>query len=57
MGEAPRRDGELIALLDRQRIRMDGDPDNRPADIFSGTVTLHTGPKYPSHLLVPFIPS
>jgi predicted acyl esterase len=32
------------------------DPEDRPADIFGGNVTLHTGPKYPSHLLVPFIP-
>ena len=32
------------------------DPDNRPADIFGGTVTLHSGPEYPSHLLVPIIP-
>jgi uncharacterized protein len=33
------------------------DPDDRPVDVFGGTVTLHTGPEYPSHLLLPVIPS
>ena len=33
------------------------DPDSRPSDVFGGTVTLHTGPKHPSHLLLPLIPS
>ncbi|MPZ89329.1 MAG: CocE/NonD family hydrolase [Nitriliruptorales bacterium] len=33
------------------------DPDNRPVDVFGGTVTLHTDPKRPSHLLLPVIPS
>jgi uncharacterized protein len=33
------------------------DPDSRPPDVFGGTVTLHTGPKHPSHLLLPLIPS
>jgi predicted acyl esterase len=33
------------------------DPDDRPEDIFAGTVTLHTGPEHPSHLLLPVIPS
>ncbi|MGH2736615.1 MAG: CocE/NonD family hydrolase, partial [Actinomycetota bacterium] len=32
------------------------DSDNRPADVFGGTVTLHTGPEHPSHLVLPVIP-
>ncbi|MGH2735062.1 MAG: CocE/NonD family hydrolase C-terminal non-catalytic domain-containing protein, partial [Actinomycetota bacterium] len=32
------------------------DSDNRPVDVFGGTVTLHTGPEHPSHLLLPVIP-
>jgi predicted acyl esterase len=33
------------------------DPDDRPRKIFGGSVTLHTGPRHPSHLLLPVIPS
>ncbi|MGH9245237.1 MAG: CocE/NonD family hydrolase [Acidimicrobiales bacterium] len=33
------------------------DPDDRPADVFGGTVTLHVGPDHPSHVLLPIIPS
>lgn len=29
---------------------------DRPADIFGGTVTVHTGADYPSHLLLPIVP-
>ena len=32
------------------------DPDDRPPDVFGGTVTVHIGPEHPSHLLVPIIP-
>jgi putative CocE/NonD family hydrolase len=32
------------------------DPDDRPRETFGGTVTLHTGPQHPSHLLLPVIP-
>jgi hypothetical protein len=32
------------------------DPDDRPAELFGGTVTLHVGPDHPSHLLLPIIP-
>lgn len=32
------------------------DPDDRPADIFGGTVTIHLGPDHRSHLLLPVIP-
>lgn len=33
------------------------DPDDRPAGIFGGTTTIHTGPDTPSHLLLPIIPT
>jgi hypothetical protein len=33
------------------------DPDDRPAEIFAGKVTLHVGPDHPSRLLVPVIPA
>jgi predicted acyl esterase len=32
------------------------DPDDRPADVFGGTVTLHVGPTRPASLLLPVIP-
>jgi hypothetical protein len=32
------------------------DPDDRPEEVFGGTVTLHFGAKRPSHLLLPIIP-
>ena len=31
-------------------------PKDRPLEIFDGQVTVHTGPKYPSHILLPVIP-
>ena len=31
------------------------DPDDRPEDVFAGSVTLHVGPEHPSHLLLPMI--
>jgi hypothetical protein len=33
------------------------DPRDRPPEIFGRRVTLHCGPKQPSHLLVPIIPA
>jgi predicted acyl esterase len=33
------------------------DPEDRPAGIFNGTTTIHTGPEAPSHLLVPIVPA
>jgi predicted acyl esterase len=33
------------------------DPSNRPADVYGGTVTLHTGDRNNSYLLLPLIPS
>jgi len=32
------------------------DPQDRPEEVFSGDVTLHTGPNHPSHVLLPVIP-
>ncbi len=32
------------------------DPDDRPEEVFGGTVTVHLGPDHPSRLLVPVIP-
>jgi predicted acyl esterase len=32
------------------------DPDNRPLEVFGGTVTLHTGGAHGSYLLLPIIP-
>jgi uncharacterized protein len=31
-------------------------PTDRPKEIFGGKTTIHTGPKHPSHLLLPIIP-
>ena len=33
------------------------DPDDRPADVFGATITLHCGPERSSHLLLPVIPA
>jgi uncharacterized protein len=33
------------------------DPRDRPAEVFGGDVTVHTGPDRPSHLLLPVIPT
>lgn len=36
---------------------MHGDPRDRPAEIFGGTVTLHSSLSHPSYLLLPVIPA
>ena len=33
------------------------DPDDRPEEVFGGTVTIHVGPEHDSHLLLPLIPT
>ena len=33
------------------------DPEDRPADVFGGTITVHCGPERSSHLLLPVIPA
>jgi predicted acyl esterase len=35
---------------------LHNDPDDRPAKVFGGTTTLVSGPRHPSHLLLPVIP-
>ena len=35
---------------------LHADPDDRPAAVFGGQITLHTGAQFNSHLLVPVIP-
>ena len=56
-------EGELSEFAQRFHYATRGtggmthnDPDNRPADVFGGRVTLHAGPSMESHLLVPVIP-
>jgi hypothetical protein len=33
------------------------DPADRPPAVFGGDVTIHCGPRQPSHLLLPIIPA
>jgi hypothetical protein len=33
------------------------DPDNRPADVYNGKVTLHAGGGHDAYLLLPIIPA
>lgn len=35
---------------------LHNDPQNRPAAVYGGAVTLHTGPETPSSLLLPIVP-
>lgn len=35
---------------------LHNDPDDRPEELFGGKVAIHTGPDYPSYLLLPIIP-
>ena len=56
-------DGELSAFGKKFHYATRGtggmthnDPDNRPPDIFGGTVTLHAGGARASYLLLPIIP-
>ena len=34
---------------------LHNDPGDRPADVYGGTVTLHTGGEYDSYLLLPVV--
>jgi predicted acyl esterase len=38
-------------------LHIHDDPQDRPAEVFDGTTTVHTGGKYASHLLLPVIPA
>jgi len=58
--EYPGGAGEGVGVLGRVftgvgPFRHD-DPRDRPAEIFGGNVTLHTGPERAAHLLLPVIP-
>jgi len=56
-------DGELSPFASRFHYGTRGtggmthaDPDNRPADIYSGKVTLHAGGVHEAYLLLPIVP-
>ena len=36
---------------------LHNDPTDRPPHIFDNQVTVHSGPSFPSHVLVPVIPA
>ncbi|WP_017523804.1 CocE/NonD family hydrolase [Pusillimonas noertemannii] len=38
-------------------LHLHDDPQDRPAKVFDGTVTIHSGEDHPSHLLLPVIPA
>jgi hypothetical protein len=37
-------------------VFLHDDPVDRPADVFTGTTTIHTGGEFASHLVLPRIP-
>jgi predicted acyl esterase len=44
------------AVLRGSGLFLHTDPGDRPAGVFDGTTTIHTGPDTPSHVLLPIIP-
>jgi uncharacterized protein len=59
--EYPGAGGDRLTTF-RNELRGSGpflhdDPDDRPADVFGGTVTVHTGGERGSYLLLPFVPA
>jgi predicted acyl esterase len=44
-------------LMRGSGVWLHTDPDDRPPAVFAGTTTIHTGPRAPSHLLLPIVPS
>ncbi len=44
-------------LMKGSGIFLHNDPADRPADVFGGVNTIHTGGEHASHLLMPFIPT
>jgi len=48
--------GNLNAVFTGVGPFRHNDPRDRPAAVFGGDVTLHTGPDHPAHLLLPVIP-
>ena len=58
--EYPKARGDRLTTF-RNELRGSGpflhdDPDDRPAEVFGGTVTIHTGGEYGSYVLLPFVP-
>jgi uncharacterized protein len=58
--EYPRASGDRISTF-RNELRGSGpflhdDPDDRPAKVFGGTVTVQVGGRHPAHLLLPIVP-
>jgi uncharacterized protein len=58
--EYPKAGGDRLSTF-RNELRGSGpflhdDPDDRPREIFGGSVTLHAGGGRPAHLLLPFVP-
>jgi predicted acyl esterase len=58
--EYPKARGDRLSTF-RNELRGSGpflhdDPDDRPADVFGRTVTLHVGGRYSAQLLLPFVP-
>jgi uncharacterized protein len=45
------------AFMQGSGVWLHTDPDDRPAAVFGGTTTIHSGPQTPSHLLLPIIPT
>jgi predicted acyl esterase len=48
--------GTLGAVFTGVGPFLHDDPRDRPPAVFGGAVTVHAGPRYPSHLLLPIIP-
>ncbi|NYT67089.1 CocE/NonD family hydrolase [Pusillimonas noertemannii] len=38
-------------------LHLHDDPQDRPAEVFDGTITIHSGEDHPLHLLLPVIPA
>jgi predicted acyl esterase len=58
--EHPKARGQRLTTF-RNELRGSGpflhdDPDDRPPEVFGGTVTVHTGGEHGSYLLLPFVP-
>jgi uncharacterized protein len=58
--EYPKAGGARLSTF-RNELRGSGpflhdDPDDRPSEVFGGTVTLQVGGGHPAHLLLPIVP-
>jgi predicted acyl esterase len=50
------RPGGDSPLMRGSGLWLHNGPDDRPASVFGGTTTIHTGGQTPSHLLLPIVP-